>query len=336
MCRHDRMVVFTPVLRTGGVTESPDVVTIGEMMVVLVAEQVGALREAATFRRHVAGAEGNVAVGLSRLGCRAGMISRVGDDEFGRAIQFRLRGEAVDVSRLVVDPEASTGVMFRERREVGPTDVIYYRRGSAASRLAPTDLDASYVRGARYLHMSGITPALSASARETVFAAAEMARAAGVQVILDPNMRFKLWTPAEATGVLRDLAARCDMILPGLDEAEMLTGEADPLAAAQNLLGLGPHTVIVKLGPRGAVMVQADGPTWAEATPLQRVVDPVGAGDGFAAGFLAGQLRGLDAPASLALGNRCGSMATTVYSDLEGLPRWEEVAGPAATRDVVR
>ena len=110
----------------------PDVVTLGEMMAVFVAEQLGALREVSTFRRFVAGAEGNVAVGLSRLGCSAGMITRVGDDEFGRAIVFRLRGEGVDTSHVVVDPEAPTGLMFRERREVGSTNVAYYRRGSAA------------------------------------------------------------------------------------------------------------------------------------------------------------------------------------------------------------
>jgi len=314
----------------------PDVVTIGEMMVILVAEQAGALREAATFRRHVAGAEGNVAVGLSRLGCRAGMISRVGDDEFGRAIQFRLRGEAVDITRFVVDPDAPTGVMFRERREIGPTDVIYYRRGSAASRLTPADLDEPYIAGARYLHMSGITPALSTSARETVFAAAEMAKGAGVQVVLDPNMRFKLWSRDEATRVLRDLATRCDLVLPGLDEAEMLTGESDPVAAARQLLALGPTLVIVKLGAAGAVAVDDGGQTLAAATPLARMVDPVGAGDGFAAGFLAGQLRGLDLPTSLAVANRAGAMATTVHADLEGLPRWDEVASAAPTRDVVR
>src|SRR5438067_10243846 len=122
-----------------------DVVTLGETMVLLLAEQVGPMREATTCRRHIGGAESNVAVGVCRLGQTAGWISRVGDDEFGRAVVFRIRGEGVDVSHVKADPNAPTGVMVRERRDVGPIEQVYYRRDSAASRLSPHDLDAEYI-----------------------------------------------------------------------------------------------------------------------------------------------------------------------------------------------
>lgn len=314
----------------------PAVVTLGETMILFLAEQAGMLREATTFRRHVAGAESNVAVGLCRLGSSAGFISRVGDDEFGQMIVVRLRGEGVDVSHVIVDPEAATGVLFRERRELGPVDVVYYRRGSAASRLSPADLDADYIRQARYLLLSGITPALSASCKETVFAAAEIAQAAGVTVVLDPNLRLKLWSREAARAVLRDLIGHTDIVLPGGDEAELLTGEQDPVRASTDLLGLGPRLVVVKLGARGAVAV--DGQTILEVAgaELPRVVDPVGAGDAFAAGFLAGNLRGMDLEASLALANRCGAQAMMVPGDQEGLPRWEDVAGAVWAGDVRR
>ena len=317
--------------------EKRDLIALGETMVLFLAQQPGPLREAFSFSRHVAGAESNVAVGMCRLGGSAGFISRVGDDEFGRLIQMRLRGEGVDVSRLVFDASAPTGLIVRERREVGPVDVLYYRRGSAASRMAPVDLDPEYVASGRYLILSGITPALSASCRETVFAAAEMARAAGVTVVLDPNMRFKLWSRDEARTVIRDLAAHADMVLPGLEEAEMLTGETDARAAATALLALGPRMVVVKLGERGAL--GADGRRALSRRPayaIPRVVDPVGAGDAFAAGFLTGQVRGMDLADSLALGNRCGAMAMLVPADQEGLPRWDEVPGPAWSGDVRR
>lgn len=315
-----------------------DVVTLGETMILFLAETIGPLREATTFRRYVAGAETNVATGLCRLGHTVGWISRLSDDELGRTVAFRLRGEGVDISRAKIDPEAPTGLMVRERRELGPIDVIYYRRGSAASRLSPADLDADYIANARYLHLTGITPALSASCRETAFAAAAIAREAGVPVVLDPNLRFKLWSREEARATLRDLATHADILLPGADEAEFLTGESDPEAAARALLAHAPSLslVVVKLGPEGALAVTREGILRAPATPLPRVIDPVGAGDAWAAGFYAGNLRGLDLAATLSLANRCGAWATTAPGDADVFPRWEEVASAAGGPDVRR
>jgi 2-dehydro-3-deoxygluconokinase len=305
----------------------PSVVTLGESMVLFRAEQSGPLREATTFRRHIAGAESNLAIGLARLGHDAGWIGRVGDDEFGRAIVFRLRGEGVDVSRVIVDADAPTGVVFREQREHGPIEVAYYRRGSAASRLSVSDLDAGYIASARYLHLTGITPALSETCRAAVFAAAEIARAAGVSVVLDPNLRLKLWRRDEARAVLRELATRCDVLLPGAEEAELLTGEAEPAVAARALLGIGPKLVVIKVGAQGCMAVWTESADLLHiaAAPLARVVDPVGAGDAFAAGFLSGCLRGLDLAETLALANRCGAAAMAAPGDVEALPRWQDV-----------
>ncbi len=324
------------VLGAAAMPEVVDVVALGETMVLFLAQQAGPLREANTFSRHIAGAESNVAVGICRLGGSARFISRLGDDEFGRLVAMRLRGEGVDVSQVFFDAGAPTGLIVRERREVGPVDVLYYRRGSAASRLSPLDLNAEYIASARYLVLSGITPALSDSCRETVFAAAEIARASGVTVVVDPNMRFKLWSAAEARATLLDLIGHADLVLPGLEEAELLAGESDAVAAARALLRLGPRVVVVKLGERGALALTHEEQVESPATPIPRVVDPVGAGDAFAAGFLTGQLRGMDLPASLALANRCGAAAMLVPADQEGLPRWDEVAGPAFAGDVRR
>ncbi len=319
-------------------TPKLDVVTLGETMILFLAESVGPLREAATFHRYVAGAETNVATGLCRLGHTAGWISRLSDDELGRTVAFRLRGEGIDISHTVVDPEGPTGLMIRERRELGPIEVIYYRRGSAASRLSPDDLDPDYIANARYLHLTGITPALSATCRETAFAAATIARQAGVPVVLDPNLRFKLWSREEAHSTLRELATHADIILPGLEEAEFLTGESDPEVAAQALLDHAPtlSLVVVKLGAEGSLALTREGIVRVPSTPLPRVIDPVGAGDAFAAGFYAGQLRGLAMPETLALANRCGAWATTAPGDADVFPRWEEVAAAATVPDVRR
>ncbi len=314
-----------------------DMVTLGETMVLLLAEQVGPMREATTFRKMVAGAETNVAIGLRRLGQTAGWIGRVGDEEFGRSVLYRLRGEGVDVTHAKVDPVAPTGMLVREQRQIGPIDVIYYRRNSAASRMTPDDLDADYIASGRYLHLTGITPALSASCRETVFAAAEIARSRGVPVTLDPNLRLKLWTKEEFRSTLLDLSTRADIILPGHDEAELLTGESDAGAAAKALLDHSAtlQLVIIKMGADGTLAVTREGSTHVPAVQLPRVVDPVGAGDAFAAGFLTGQLRGMDLAESLALANRCGAWATTAPGDIEVFARWDEVAS-ASARDVLR
>ena len=302
-----------------------DVVTLGETMVLLLAEQTGPMREATTFRRHIAGAETNVAVGLARLGRSAGWISRVGDDEFGRAVVFRVRGEGVDTSRVISDPTAPTGVVIRERREVGPIEQVYYRRGSAASHLSPGDLDPSYISSAKYLHLTGITPALSDTCRETVFAAAEIATGAGVMLVLDPNYRSKLWSRDEFRKVVRDLASRTNILLPGIDEAELLTGASDPEIAARQLQKLGPSLVVLKLGAEGALAVTADELTRVPAHALERVIDPVGAGDAFAAGLLSGLLGGLATVDALRLANRCGALAMTAPGDMESLPTRAEL-----------
>lgn len=302
-----------------------DLVTVGESMVLLLAEQTGPMSEASTFRRHIAGAESNVAAGLARLGHSAGWMSRVGDDEFGRAVVFRIRGEGVDTSRVIIDPTAPTGVVIRERREVGPIEQVYYRRGSAASHLSPDDLDPSYVGDAQFLHLTGITPALSATCRETVFAAAQIAAGAGVRIVLDPNYRSKLWTSEEFRKVVRDLAARADIMLPGIDEAQLLTGESDPEIAARHLQRLGPSLVVLKIGAEGALAVTSDELIRVPAARLERVIDPVGAGDAFAAGLLSGLLRGFSIADALWLANRCGALAMTAPGDMESLPRRAEL-----------
>jgi 2-dehydro-3-deoxygluconokinase len=308
-----------------------DVVTLGETMVLLLAEQSGPMREATTFRRYIAGAESNVTIGLQRLEHATGWMSRIGDDEFGRAIIFRLRGEGVDTSHVRTDADAPTGIVIRERRDVGPIEQVYYRRGSAASRLSPDDLDPPYLTQAKFLHLTGITPALSASARETVFAAAELARQSGVSVVLDPNYRSKLWDAETFRQVVCDLASRCDILLPGREEAELLTGSSDPHRAARELRGLGPSTVVVKLGADGAMALTDDGLTHAPGQTVERVIDPVGAGDAFAAGFLAGLLRRFPLQDALALGNRCGALAMTAHGDMESLPYWRELNSDSAT-----
>ncbi len=300
-----------------------EVVTLGECLVALVASAPGPLAEAAVFERHIAGAEANVAVGLARLGHRVGYIGRVGADGFGTAILRKLRGEGVDVSGLTVDAEAPTGVLIRERRVLGPAQVLYYRAGSAGSRVAPEDVDAAAgFAGARWLHVTGITPALSESARAAVERAIELAREAGMTISLDLNLRRRLWSEAEAAPVFRALAARADIVMGDADEAAVAVGAAsEPEALARALVALGTLTAVIKLGAEGAVAATRDGSVVrSPALAVEQVVDPVGAGDAFAAGFIAATLEGLGLEAALRTANACGAAAVAAIGDMAGLP----------------
>jgi 2-dehydro-3-deoxygluconokinase len=304
-----------------------EVVTVGECLASFVAATPGPLADAIDFERHVAGAEANVAVGLVRLGHSVAYLGRVGGDGFGTAIARRLRGEGVDVSHLAVDHEAPTGVMFRERRGLGPIDVVYHRAGSAGSRLSAADVDRAaddgVFDGARWLHLTGITPALSASARAAMTTARERARASGLSISLDVNLRRRLWTDEAAAPVLRDLMQGVDIVLGSLDELAVLAGASttDPAELVSLVGGLGPTVVVAKLGADGALGWESGGSSVrVPGIPVATVVDPVGAGDAFCAGFIAGRLDGVDLETALGMGNACGAMAVVAAGDQAGLP----------------
>lgn len=308
---------------------TPDVLTLGETMVLLNPTESGPMKYLTEFKKQLGGAESNVAVGLSRLGHDVGWISALGDDPHGRYIESFVRGEGVDVSAVHTDPEHPTGIMFKERRELGESSVYYYRHGSAASAMTPEDLPREYVADAQYLHVTGITPALSDSCRETVTEAIDIAAENDLTVSFDPNVRRKLWDSTEAMrSVLTDLIARGDIVYPGTDEGELLFDTTDPAAIAEECHVLGADVAVITRGEEGSYVADAAG-TVAEDVPpyeVERVIDPIGAGDGFVAGFLSGQLEGLDLVASTRRACGVGAFATTVAGDVEALPSPEELA----------
>jgi 2-dehydro-3-deoxygluconokinase len=308
-----------------------EVVTLGECLVTLVAERPGPLADATSFHRFVAGAEANVAVGLVRLGHAVTYIGRVGDDGFGAAIRRQLRGEGVDTSFLATDPGAPNGVMIRERPGLVPAQVLYYRRGSAGSRVSATDVDEAERAGAfvdaRWIHLTGITPALSADACAAVERAIAVGRDAGATISLDINLRRRLWSDEAAAPVLRDLAGRVDVLLGSADELAVLAGrpidgDDDPSELARATLDLGPTIAVAKLGAAGARAVErgATDAVHRDAVPLTSVVDPVGAGDAFCAGFIAARLEGRGLSEALDDANACGAAVASALGDQGGLP----------------
>ena len=327
-----------------------EVVTLGECLISFVAVEPGPLADAARFDRFVAGAEANVAVGLARLGHSAEYLGRVGSDGFGEAIRRRLRSEGVGTAHLTTDIDGPTGLMFRERRNLGPAQVVYTRRGSAGSRLSVDDVDRAADAGlfadARWLHLTGITPALSDSARAATVRAAELGDAAGLTISLDVNLRRRLWSDADAAPVLRGLARAADVVLGSPDELAVLGAlppHADAATVAGAILALGPTTVVFKLGAQGGQLFGGGARNAAISRPalaIPVVVDPVGAGDAFCAGFIAASLEGLALDRALEWANACGAASAASLGDQTGLPDPTELAAllamGAGTPDTIR
>jgi len=294
-------------------------------MVLFGPDSSGPLRYVQNFNKSIAGAESNVAIALAKLGHQVGWFSKLGDDEFGRYIQATIRGEGVDVSRVILEPGKNTGILFKERFMHSNPNVYYYRKGSAASTLKPEELDEEYIKSAKILHITGITPALSETCRESVFKAIEIAKANNVLVSFDPNIRLKLWTRDEAIPVLLEIAKQSDIIFPGIDEGEMLLGLTKPEDIAEKFMEMGCSVVVVKLGEEGCFVADKEKKLYVKPYRQENPQDTVGAGDGFAAGFLSGILNKLDFKECGEYANGVGAMAVLVKGDMEGYPNFEQL-----------
>lgn len=297
----------------------PRLLTFGEAMVIFTVPHVGLFGSSHAATYGIGGAESNVAIGAARLGCAVTWIGRIGNDASGAFIERTLRAEGIDTK--AVRDDSFTGVMVKHQRIAGRSVVDYHRRGSAGSRLSAPDLELDRIGEVAMIHLTGITPALSPTARAASFAAAEAARTAGVRVSLDLNYRSKLWGPREAGPILRALVAKSDLVFAGPDEARLVLGASadDPDADVARLLqALGPQEVIIKDGDRGARSRCAD-EAFTQAPTSVNVIDPVGAGDAFVAAYLARSLTGAPPADRLALASRAGAFAVATQGDCEGL-----------------
>ncbi len=280
----------------------------GETMAVLAPAPPGPLDTADLLTLGIGGAESNVAQYLAAHRIPARWVSRVGDDPFGQLICRTLAKAGVDVSGVEVDPARPTGVYFKHRAPDG-NRVHYYRRGSAAAAMTPALLDAPAIRTADALHLSGITPALSESCRELVAAALERGPD---MVSFDLNWRPALWNGLDGAEPLRELASRADIVFVGQDEAAVVWGCPDP-GSVRDLLP-EPPVVVVKDAERGATAFHLDRSTNVPALTVD-VVDVIGAGDAFAAGFLAGFVAGRDPIGQLRLGHLTAAAALRSSDD---------------------
>jgi 2-dehydro-3-deoxygluconokinase len=304
-----------------------DVVTLGEAMAMLVADQPGPLESIHTFHKRTAGAETNVAIGLARLGFRVAWISRLGADSWGRYLLAEMQHEGIDCSHVSIDAQARTATVLKERAVDGRDPGIeYHRKGSAASRMTQSELDRDFLTSARHLHATGVFAGVSASCLDTLRAAIAAMKDAGRTISFDPNLRPTMWPSKEAMAqTLNALAAHCDWVLPGLEEGRILTGLTTPEEIADFYLDQGARSVMVKLGADGAYFRGDAQQGYVPAATVTTIVDTVGAGDGFAVGVISALLEGRSIDTAVRRGAWIGARALQVLGDTEGLPTRREL-----------
>ena len=296
----------------------PRLLTVGETMVMITPGNGESLATAEDLRLHIGGAESNVATHAAALGLSSAWVSAVGDDVLGRRVRREVERRGVDVQWVTVDPHAPTGVYFKDPGN----GVLYYRSGSAASCMDAASIASVPLEKAEAVHVSGITPALSPSCAELMDAVFDRVSSSDAILSFDVNHRAPLWKSDPAAPALLALAQRADLVFVGLDEAESLWGCLT--AAEVRMLLPEPHRLVIKDGAIGATEFERtefersghgeDHVTFVPAIPTQ-VVEPVGAGDAFAAGYLSALLNGADSAARLRAGHERAHLVLLSPSD---------------------
>ncbi|MBF8379032.1 sugar kinase [Alicyclobacillus mali] len=306
------------------------VLTFGEPLVVCVPDGAGKLHQVRRFHTSCAGAELNTAVGLARLGVPVAYLAKVGDDPFGEQIRRALREEGVDDRLVTASHRCPTGIYFKQWAGLdGRTEVFYYRSQSAMAEegFATYPAEEWLASGEiSWVHGTGITWMIGEAARAASDALVEAARRCGATFSFDINVRLKLAPEDAWRALLLQVAPKATWIFLGDTEAEMLfgTARAQEVWASIRDMGFAGEGVIVKRGAEGAEWLSDGGVLHVPAWPVSNVVDTVGAGDGFNAGFIAGRMKGWTTEEALRLAALVGACAVTAEGDYDGYPTWRE------------
>jgi 2-dehydro-3-deoxygluconokinase len=293
---------------------APEIVAYGEPMVEF--NHTGA--EGRNYLQGFGGDTSNFAIAAARQGARVAYVTALGDDRYGGMFRALWRQEGVDASAVKTDPGAPTAVYFVDHDEKGH-HFSFFRKGSAASRFSPADLPRRMIGAARFFHLSGISLAISDSACDAGLEAMAHARAAGVSVSFDTNLRLKLWPKHRARAVIAEAIRLCDICLPSHDDMVALGGAEDPERALDEILALGPGIVALKLGAKGAVVADAKRRVALAPHPC-RPVDATGAGDCFGGAFIARLAAGDDMVAAARYANVAAALSTEGFGAVEPIP----------------
>lgn len=309
----------------------------GEPMGLLIAQSEGSLDSVSGYSLAVAGAEFNVATGAARLGHYVSYLTKLGDDPFGKLITRTLRDNKIDDANVLFTKERTTGFMLKSKVSTGDPEIFYFRKGSAASTLSEEDVRNIDFSKFSHLHLTGIFPALTDATRSAMMALIQKAREANLFISFDPNLRPQLW-PSQYVMVrtLNELATYADLVLPGLGEGKVLCRTEDPAGICDFYQKLGVKTVVTKLGPKGAFVREGKQEFTVPGFKIDKVVDTVGAGDGFACGVITGLMEGLSMDKAVERACAIGAIQCTFAGDNEGLPTPEQLKAFIETHERVQ
>lgn len=295
-----------------------DLYTLGEVMALFLAIDTDDVATAEKFELSVAGAEANVAVAVTRLGLSASLISRVGTDQLGKNILSSLKSEGVHVDG-VKTVESYTPALVRNRGQENPIDVTYLRKSSAGSTISVEDIEEQEIASSRWLHVTGISVAISESSALAVSKAMELARKNEIPISFDINLRRKLWSESDASKALRSLIHDVELVVGGVDEYAVVWGSTDPEENLRLASAAGAKTAIMTAGDQKMRIIH-DGERFDVTPEVVETVDPVGSGDAFVGGTIAGILGGLQIREAILQGSKCGALVASQLGDWTGLP----------------
>lgn len=304
-----------------------EVLLVGEPLGLFTATEWGLLKEVTTFTKSLAGAEVNVGIGLSRLGKTVDYVTKLGKDPLGEFIFEALQREQLGTDFVTFDDTHTTGFMFKNKVKTGDPDTAYYRKNSAFSMLGVKDVRGISFENISLLHVTGIPPALGEEVYKAIRHLMKKAKEAGTFITFDPNLRPALWsTQTRMIQVLNELASYANVVLPGISEAEILVGSKEVERIKDFYFQKGADIVIVKDGSHGAYVSEKGKETVkVPGFKVEKVVDTVGAGDGFAVGIVSAYLDGLSWEKAAKRANAIGSLQVQQAGDNEGLPTTKEL-----------
>lgn len=311
-----------------------EVITLGEPLIVYVAEKTGTFSEVETYTRGLAGAELNFSVGVTRLGHKISYMTRLGQDVYGKYIMEFIQKEGINSEHIIWDKQHLTGSYLKFKALKGDPAIAYFRKGSAASYLCRDDVEQINFSKVKMLHITGISAGISKSCCDACKYAIKKAKEKGVFVSFDTNIRKALWDSEEQLrNTLNEIAESCDMILPGIEEGRFLTRLNNPEEIADFYIKKGVKVVIIKLGEDGAYYKTGQKQGIVAGFKVDHVVDTVGAGDAFAAGIVSGLLEGLPLEKAIERGNAMGAIIITSKGDNDILPTKQQLEDFLKTKE---